>query len=114
MRAKSSGKLSPNVTPDVADIVLSRTARADLVAIGEYGEEHFGRQAADVYQHDIERAFDRLASYPQSGEAKTGWGHDFRCLICNRHRIVYRVSGSTVEIVRILHHSRDVPRHLPE
>jgi toxin ParE1/3/4 len=106
--------LSPNATPDVAEIILSQAARVDLAEIGEYGEAQFGRDAADGYQNDIERAFDRLASYPRSGEAKPAWGNKFRCLICNRHRIVYRVNGTTVEIFRILHHSRDVPRHLPK
>ena len=98
----------------MAEIILSQAARADLAEIGEYGEAQFGRAAADAYQHDIERAFDRLASYPRSGEAEPAWGSRFRCLMCNRHRIVYRISGDTVQIFRILHHSRDAPRHLHE
>jgi len=98
----------------VADIILSHAARADLVEIGEYGELHFGLAAADAYQDDIDQAFTRLASYPKCGEAKPAWGPEFRCLVCNRHRMVYRVAGMTVEIFRILHHSRDVSRHLPK
>jgi toxin ParE1/3/4 len=112
MRGKFSRKSSPTVTLDVADIILSRAARADLVEIGEYGDAQFGWAAADAYLLDIERAFGRLADFPQSGEARPTWGHGFRCLVCNRHRIVYRLRGTTVEIFRILHHSRDVPRHL--
>lgn len=104
----------PSDTPDVAEIILSRAAFADLAEIGEYGEAQFGGAAADAYQDDIDRSFERLADFPYSGEAKPGWGSGLRCLVCNRHRIVYRVDGDTVRISRILHHSRDVPRHLPE
>ncbi len=102
----------PSVARDVARIILSRTAHGDLVDIGEYGEAQFGSMAADSYQDDIERCFDRLADHPLSGEAKAVWGDGVRCLVCNRHRIVYRFGNDTVQILRILHHSRDVPQHL--
>jgi len=96
----------------VAEIILSGAARNDLVEIGEYGEAQFGWGAADAYQDDIEHSFDRLANYPLSGEAKEAWGRGIRCLVCNRHRIIYRVSSDAVQILRIMHHSRDVPKHL--
>jgi toxin ParE1/3/4 len=98
----------------VAEVVLSRTAYFDLAEIGDYGEAQFGEKAADDYQDAFDRAFERLALFPHIGEARPAFGTDFRCLVCNRHRILYRVSGDTVEIVRVLHHSRDVPRHLPK
>jgi toxin ParE1/3/4 len=98
----------------VAEIVLSRAAYADLADIGDYGEAQFGREAADAYQDEFDHAFELLADHPRSGEAKPAWGSGFRCLVCKRHRIIYRVSEDTVQIFRILHHSRDVPRHLPE
>ncbi|WP_068071103.1 type II toxin-antitoxin system RelE/ParE family toxin [Novosphingobium lentum] len=98
----------------MAEVVLSRAAAADLVDIGEYGEAHFGGAAADAYQDDVDRCMALLASHPYSGEAKPGWGKEFRGLVCNRHRIVYRVDGQTVRISRILHHSREVSRHLPK
>lgn len=96
----------------MARIILSRAAYLDLVQIGEYGEAQFGAEAADAYQDDIDRRFERLADHPLIGEAKDGWGPGIRHLPCNQHRIVYRVDGNTVQILRILHHSRDVPNHL--
>ena len=97
----------------MAEVILTRTAYTDLVDIGDYGEAQFGRMVADAYQDAIDRAFERLGFYPQSGEAKPVFGKDIRCLVCNRHRILYRLSGDRVQIIRIIHHSRDVPRHLP-
>ena len=96
----------------MAEIVLSRAAYADLAEIGNYGEAQFGRAAADAYQDEFDRAFERLAAHPRSGEAKPVWGSGFRCLVCKRHRIIYQASEEAVQIYRILHHSRDVPRHL--
>ena len=103
----------PTVTPGVTKIVLSKDAYADLAEIGDYGESHFGRKAADDYQDAIDRAFERLALYPRSGEAKPAFGRNVRCLLCHRHRILYEVVNDTVHVLRILHHSRDVPRNLP-
>lgn len=114
MRAKFSGKSWPSVTPGVAEIVLTRDAYADLAEIGEFGETQFGREAADAYQLAIDRAFERLTLYPKSGEAKPAYGRGVRCLVCKRHRILYEVVDDTVTVLRILHHSRDVPRHLPK
>jgi len=104
--------LSQSAAPGVARIILSRAAQRDLVEIGDYGEAQFGFAAADAYQDDIERCFDRLADYPLSGEAKEAWGPGLRHLPCNQHRIIYKVDGNTVQIVRVLHHARDVLRHL--
>lgn len=98
----------------MAKVVLSQEAYADLAEIGDYGEAQFGAAAADDYQIDFDQAFGLLADFPLSGEAKPNWGRGYRCLLCNRHRIVYRVDGATVRIARILHHSRDVSRHLSQ
>jgi toxin ParE1/3/4 len=78
----------------------------------KYGEAEFGAAAADAYNDEIEERFDRLVDHPLIGEAKDGWGQGVRQLPCNRHRIIYRVQGHTVRIIRILHHSRDVQKHL--
>lgn len=96
----------------MAKVVLSREAYADLVDIGDYGESRFGAAAADDYQVNFNQALELLADFPLCGEAKPNWGRGYRCLVCNRHRIVYRVDGDTVRIARILHHTRDISRHL--
>ncbi|MFN4135647.1 MAG: type II toxin-antitoxin system RelE/ParE family toxin [Novosphingobium sp.] len=93
-------------------IVLSRAAVRDLIEIIDHGEAEFGAAAADAYNAEIEERFDRLVDHPLIGEAKDDWGEGIRQLPCNRHRIIYRVLDETVRIIRILHHSRDVRKHL--
>ncbi len=114
MPAKSSRKSSPNVAPGVADVFLSRRAYADLAEIDTYGTSHFGEATVAAYHDAFDQAFARLATYPLSGEARPGFGVGLRCLVCGSHRILYRIEVQVVQIVRVLHHSRDVPRHLPE
>lgn len=110
--AKCFGKSSKSAAPGVPSIVLSRAAHRDLVEIIEYGEAEFGAAAADAYHTEIEERFDRLVDHSLIGEAKDSWGEGVRQLPCNRHRIIYRVLGDTVRIIRILHHSRDVQKYL--
>lgn len=97
----------------MAEVFLSRKAYADLAEIESYGASRFGEAAAAAYQSTFDHAFARLATYPHSGEARPEFGTGLRCLICGRHRILYRIEDGVVQIVRVMHHSRDVPRHLP-
>jgi toxin ParE1/3/4 len=98
----------------VTDVILSRAARDDLAEIVRYGAANFGVDAVEAYQDAIDKAFARLEDFPRSGEARPDYGSGLRCLICRKHRILYRIQENVVRIIRILHHSRDVPRHLPD
>lgn len=81
--------------------------------IDEYGAEHFGDAAADAYMRGTNEAFLLLADLPFAAEARPDFGKGVRCHVYRSHRILYRVDGEIVFVQRILHHSRDVPRHLP-
>jgi toxin ParE1/3/4 len=114
MRAKCSKRSSPIATPGVAEVHLSRLACADLAEIDAFGAEQFGEAAAEAYQDGLDRAFARLADFPLSGEARPQFGPGMRCLVFASHRIIYRIEDHVVQIVRVMHHSRDVPRHLKQ
>lgn len=96
------------------EVRLSGDARADLIEIDEFGSERFGDDAADAYQRAIKHVLTRLEDFPLIGEARPDYGAGIRCIGYKSHRILYRVENERVEIARILHHSRDVPRHLPQ
>jgi toxin ParE1/3/4 len=93
---------------------LSEAAEADLAAIDAFGAECFGDLAADTYQQGLARVFARLQDFPLSGEERPDYGSGIRCAIYRKHRILYFVESDTVWIVRILHHSRHVPRHISQ
>lgn len=104
----------PNAVRGVAEIKLSAAARSDLARIGEFGAEHFGDDVADDYARGFLEAFELLRRHPLAGQARPDFRKGTRCKLHRSHRILYRVAGDIVFIQRILHHSRDVPRHLPE
>ena len=96
----------------MAEVHLSRAAYADLAEIDTYGVAQFGEGAADAYQDGLDRAFTRLAEFPESGEARPEYGTGLRCLVYASHRIFYLFDNGVVRIVRGLHHSRDVQQHI--
>ncbi|MGH6787224.1 MAG: type II toxin-antitoxin system RelE/ParE family toxin [Novosphingobium sp.] len=96
----------------MAEVRLTAAAIADLAEIGEYGAHTFGDETADSYQRTLDRVFTRLETFPNSGEARPEYGEGIRCVVHRSHRILYLVQGESVVVARILHHSRDVPRHL--
>ena len=96
------------------EVRLSERARLDLIDIDDFGSERFGDDTADAYQRAIADILSQLGDFPLIGEARPDYGNGIRCIVHKSHRILYRVENETVEIARILHHSRDVPRHLLE
>lgn len=98
----------------MVEVRLSEAAGADLAEIDTYGSDQFGDAAAAAYQRGIDRVLTRLEDFPLSGEKRPDYGEGIRCVVHRSHRILYVVEPDRVVIARILHHSRDVPRHLPE
>ena len=94
----------------MAEVHLSRRAYADLAEIDAYGASEFGESAAGAYQEAFDRAFQLLGAYPRSGEDKPEYGEGLRSFVCQQHRILYRFEAETVQIVCVIHHSRDVAR----
>lgn len=91
---------------------LSEAAGSDLDEIHEFGLDRFGNEVADAYQLSIDVVLTRLETFPLIGEERSEYGADIRCVVHRKHRILYQVGVDEIVIVRILHHSRDVPRHL--
>jgi toxin ParE1/3/4 len=91
----------------VADVVLTRLARADLAAIDRYTAAHYGIEAADRYTRGFAEAFELLARHPEAGGAAPALGQGIRCLVHRRHRVFYVLDASRVVVIRVLHHARD-------
>ena len=56
---------------------------------------------------DLESARVRLADFPELGFVVIELKQKPRCLPCKQHRIYYRYDGTTVLVLRILHHAMD-------
>ena len=91
---------------------LQPRAKKDLEDIHAYSCRHWGEERADRYIRNIGLAFSSLAE-----NVDAGYNYDFvrpglRAFHLKSHTIFYRTSPSGIVIVRVLHQSRDVRRHL--
>jgi toxin ParE1/3/4 len=88
-------------------VILRPAAREDLRDIWIYGRDTWGEAAADRYFGDLTVAIDRLADHPLSAPVSAELGKGYRRLVCAAHVVFYVVNAQGVEVVRVLHQSRD-------
>ena len=94
------------------DIHLSQAARSDLVDIWAETYRQWGEAQADRYLDDIDRALQGLLDNPQMGVNCSDLLRGARKLITGRHLVFYEVDPDRLFVIRVLHQSMDVPRHL--
>lgn len=90
---------------------FSRTHQAeeDLIDIWRFIAED-DPLAADRLLDRIDNACSHLAENPQLGPARPDLRLELRYMIVARYLILYRVMAEGVEIVRVVHGARDLPR----
>jgi toxin ParE1/3/4 len=89
---------------------LAPAARDDLRDIRIYSKAAFGPVATRAYMAGLRAVFDLLVQHSFVGVAESDLGKDIRSHGFRSHRVYYRKDDGGVLIVRILHHTRDVPR----
>jgi toxin ParE1/3/4 len=94
----------------MADFRLAQEAQADLDDIGRYTQDVWGVPQRTAYLTLLDQAFHRLARKPGLGRARPDIRPDLRSYVCQRHVILYRLTDQGVQILRILHHARDLRR----
>ena len=110
-------------------VSLASTADRDFLDIMDWSAEHFGANAANRYEALIGQALIDLGNDPFRRGAKQrpelpeevfvyhlGGSRDRVAgdrVKAPRHFLLYRIDGSHVEVLRILHDSRDLAQHLP-
>jgi toxin ParE1/3/4 len=101
---------------------LGTAAELDFANIVKWTAENFGARQAKIYRDTLVQAIDDLAGGPDVAGSKARDEilpglrtlHVARHGRRGRHLLMYRAAaGSVIEIVRILHDSMDLPRHLP-
>jgi toxin ParE1/3/4 len=92
---------------------LTRQADADLKAIYRYTRRTWGKAQAAHYASQLQQRFRMLADNPHTGirrdELQPTGLHSF---VHGSHVIFYQPQSYGVLIVRVLHGSQDVRRHL--
>ena len=91
---------------------LSSKAAADLDGIYEYTILHFGLEQARVYLLGLHERFEMLAEQPTQGRKADELAPGLRQLGYQSHIVFYLTKDDGIRIVRVLHHSMDVTRHV--
>jgi toxin ParE1/3/4 len=110
---------------------LSVQAEADIAALLDWSETHFGRAGRLRYETLVIAALDDLADDPRRAGSKErlDLGAGVRCyhllfsrkrqrgaagkVRSPRHLILYRIRSEFIDVGRILHDAMDVERHVP-
>lgn len=101
---------------------LTAAAASDFEHIIDWSIEHFGDSQAAAYAETLSLAVEALADGPSVAGAKQRDEilkglyslHVARQGRKGSHFVMYRVAGSgdAIEVLRLLHDSMDLPRHL--
>ncbi len=97
----------------MAQFVLTNQAKNDLITIGRYTAEKWGREQRNVYLAHIDEAFHMLATGVSRGKNCDEVRLGYRKQKVGSHIIFYRpAENQFIEIVRILHERMDPERHI--
>ena len=101
---------------------LAEQAELDLLGITLWTLENFGAQQAQAYAKTLSLAIEALHDGPEilGAAVREDIGFGVRALHVarqgrkGRHFVVFRIAPErTIEVLRLLHDSMDLPRHLP-
>ena len=91
---------------------LSEIAEKDLEDIFDYTHQEFGLDQAILYVLSFDEVFTLISQNQKlcidRNEIKKG----LKSFLYKSHVIFYRTIKNEIRIVRVLHGSRDLPRHL--
>jgi toxin ParE1/3/4 len=93
-------------------IRIHARAEKDLIDIWVYSFEEWDHVQADKYLDDLNAAINSLAAHLNLGVKRDNVREGYRALFVNRHAIYYRLTATTVDVVRVLHGQMDPDRHL--
>lgn len=91
---------------------LSTAADRDLDEIFDYTLTTFGLEQAVKYLSEFETLFDQLVSNPHIGKSRNEIKLGLKSFPKSSHIVFYRIFTDRLRIVRVLHASRDLPKHL--
>lgn len=93
--------------------LLTAAARQDIIKIGRFTTRKWGKRQRDKYLKQVDDAFKLLGRQPDIGTDANDIKPGYRKYNQGSHTIFYRAgTDSKIVVIRILHNSMDVERHL--
>jgi toxin ParE1/3/4 len=88
-------------------------AKSDLLKIGRFTQQRWGRKTRIKYLARVDSACSRLAINPSLGRNRDELLPGASSFPVGRHLIIYRVADTgLIEIIRVLHQSMDYQKSL--
>ncbi|WP_245258665.1 type II toxin-antitoxin system RelE/ParE family toxin [Methylopila sp. M107] len=72
----------------------------------------FGARQAERYAAELRAAFELIASQPRMCRERSEFRPPLRIHVHAAHALLYLIDGPDAVVVRILHRSRDLRRHV--
>lgn len=83
-------------------------AMEDLRSIARYTEKTWGRERRVEYLEALDKRFQWLANYPQSGKERLDIHAGYRSFPEGQHIVFYRLQNNSVEILGVVHKHMDI------
>jgi toxin ParE1/3/4 len=96
----------------MTQFVLSPRAQKDIDGIWDYTAKRWDTEQANRYIQNLRSAVETVAADPRRGRSLEDIRQDYFKFVAGSHLLIYRVTPSRVEIVRVLHQRMDIARHL--
>jgi toxin ParE1/3/4 len=87
-------------------------ARNDIKEIWHYTYINWGEKQADNYAHTIGQAINGMPENPEIGNNIDNIRKGYRLYHFKHHLIIYRISSTVIEVVRVLGENMEIKRHL--
>ncbi len=93
-------------------ILIRPHARNDIKKIWRYTYDNWGDKQADLYTNALGQVIEEIPGNPEIGNS-IGYIRDgYRLYHFKHHLVIYRLTLTEIDIVRVLGESMDVQRHL--
>lgn len=96
----------------MSSVKFAPKARADLAGIWKYTAGRWNQGRADHYLALLNREIPAVVIDPRLGRTCDDVRLGYRRRAAESHVIFYRVTGTGIEVMRILHQRMDARRHL--
>ncbi|CAM3664091.1 Toxin ParE1 [Vibrio aerogenes CECT 7868] len=95
-----------SVTPFIRPL-----ARQDMLDIWQYTCDKWGRRQADRYLRELAEKLSVLAGMPELGRAADYIFSGLRVYHFRHHIVLYQITATHIDIIRVLHERMDVTQH---
>ncbi len=93
---------------------FTQAALSDLRAIRDYTLARWGEDQEQAYLGELWTKFEQILSDPGRWRFRPDLFPECQIAAHKKHVVLFRIRGTTLQVVRILHGAMDLPRHVPD